>query len=604
MSLRTKLVLAFSGPLAILVVLGLISVRTITMSSHTLERIFRENYDSVDACLKMKDAILAMDRTAEVFLWDGVKDEKGFVAQREFSDRLRFQQGNVTLPGEQELTDSLTNQWNAYRAVFEQFFALSAEGTGRREFYRNRLLPQSQQISLSAQRIIDVNQNNMVSTDGQVRKEAAETTRTLLLLVVSGTLLAVLFAGVIWQSMVRPISGLTSSVQEIQRGNLDLFVQVRSKDEIGNLASAFNEMTSSLRQFRRTNRKQLLRSQRATLSVLNTLPGAIAICNLAGGIELSNETAMKMFALSPEHSIKDSGNEAIAELFARASREMRPIRNKGWDSAIQKFSDGDERFFLPEAIPILNDERELIGVTLIFSDVTRLRQLDEVKSGLISTVSHELKTPLTSIRLAAHTLLNEKLGILNPKQVELVLAAREESDRLYRIIENLLELGRMESGRVKLELLPINADEILLSAADEMKNASADRGVTLALALPGDSPRVLADRLRLGIVFTNLLNNALKYTAPGGRVTLSGREEGGEVIFCVEDTGKGIPEENLPHIFQKFFRAPGCEEQGASGLGLAIVKEIVDAHGGDIKVVSSPGKGARFTFALKKAEPV
>ena len=394
MSLRTKLVLAFSGPLAILVVLGLISVRTITMSSHTLERIFRENYDSVDACLKMKDAILAMDRTAEVFLWDGVKDEKGFVAQREFSDRLRFQQGNVTLPGEQELTDSLTNQWNAYRAVFEQFFALSAEGTGRREFYRNRLLPQSQQISLSAQRIIDVNQNNMVSTDGQVRKEAAETTRTLLLLVVSGTLLAVLFAGVIWQSMVRPISGPTSSVQEIQRGNLDLFVQVRSKDEIGNLASAFNEMTSSLRQFRRTNRKQLLRSQRATLSVLNTLPGAIAICNLAGGIELSNETAMKMFALSPEHSIKDSGNEAIAELFARASREMRPIRNKGWDSAIQKFSDGDERFFLPEAIPILNDERELIGVTLIFSDVTRLRQLDEVKSGLISTVSHELKTPL------------------------------------------------------------------------------------------------------------------------------------------------------------------------------------------------------------------
>ena len=196
------------------------------------------------------------------------------------------------------------------------------------------------------------------------------------------------------------------------------------------------------------------------------------------------------------------------------------------------------------------------------------------------------------------------MGILNPKQVELVLAAREESDRLYRIIENLLELGRMESGRVKLELLPINADEILLSAADEMKNASADRGVTLALALPGDSPRVLADRLRLGIVFTNLLNNALKYTAPGGRVTLSGREEGGEVIFCVEDTGKGIPEENLPHIFQKFFRAPGCEEQGASGLGLAIVKEIVDAHGGDIKVVSSPGKGARFTFALKKAEPV
>jgi signal transduction histidine kinase len=137
-----------------------------------------------------------------------------------------------------------------------------------------------------------------------------------------------------------------------------------------------------------------------------------------------------------------------------------------------------------------------------------------------------------------------------------------------------------------------------------MRTAFADRGVALSVDLPEDSPWILADRLRLGIVFTNLLNNALKHTPPGGQVILSGREESGEVLFSVEDTGEGIPEGNLPHIFQKFFRVPGYEEQGTSGLGLAIVKEIVEGHGSNIKVDSSLGKGTRFTFALKKADPV
>ncbi len=604
MRLRTKLILAFSGPLAILIVLGLISARTITKSSHTVERIFRENYDSVDACLRMKDAILVMDGTAEIFVWDGVKDERTVAADREFVNHLRFQQGNVTLPGEQDLTDSLTNQWNTYRVALEKFFTLSAEGTDRRQFYRNSILPQSQRVLDIAQRIIDINLNNMVSTDGQVRKEAAETNRTLLLLVLSGILLSALFVGIFWQSMVRPIPRLMDSVQEIQRGNLDFFVNVHSKDEIGNLASAFNEMTSTLRRFRKMNRTKLLRSQRATVSVLNTLPQAIAVCNPGGGIELSNETAVEMFALAQGKSIQDAGDEKIVELFSRANREMRPFRNKGWDWAIQKFSDGDEKFFLPEAIPIVDDEHGLIGVTMVISDVTRLRQLDEAKNGLISTVSHELKTPLTSIRLATHALLSEKLGILNPKQAELVAVAREESDRLHRIIEDLLELGKMESGVSRLVLTLVSAEEILMGAADEMRAAFADRGVELSLELPVDSPRILADRLRLEIVFANLLNNALKHTPPGGRVTLSGREEDGEVLFSVEDTGEGIPEENLPHIFEKFFRVKGCEEQGTSGLGLAIVKEIVESHGSNIKVNSSPGKGARFEFTLRKAESV
>ena len=470
MSLRTKLILAFGGPLAILMVLGIISVRTISESSNTLERIFRENYDSVAACLKMKDAIEVMDRGAELFLWDGVKNETVAAAEHEFASRLKFQQGNVTLPGEQELTNSLTGEWNAYRSLLEEFFSVPDGGSERREFYRTRLLPQSERVLNSAQRIVEINLNNMVSTDGQVRRKAAETNRTMILLVLTGIVLAVLFVGIIGPSIIRPISRLTRSVQEIQQGNLDLFVKVSSKDEIGKLAEAFNEMTSSLREFRRTNRARLLRTEKATLSGLNSLSDAIAICSPDGEIELSNETAVKMFALAPGSSVIEAQHESVRELFGRAIREMRPIRDKGWDSAIQNFSDGEEKFFLPEAIPIFDDERRLVGITIVLSDVTGLRQLDEVKSGLISTVSHELKTPLTSIRLATHALLSEKLGPLSPQQTEMVAAAREDGDRLYRMIENLLDLSRMESGRSRLELLPANPEQVLMQVSDEMRS--------------------------------------------------------------------------------------------------------------------------------------
>ena len=355
---------------------------------------------------------------------------------------LKFQQGNVTVPGEQELTDRLTALWNTYKNGMEEFLRMPESAVDARgDYYRSRLLPQSDKVLDSVRQIIDINLNNMVSTDGQVRQQAIETSRTLLTLVVSGVILAVIFIAVIGPSIARPLTRLTRSVREIQQGNLDLLVKVHSKDEIGQLATAFNEMTSSLREFRRTGRARLLRSQKATQSALNSLSEAIAICDPGGRIELSNATAQNLFGLKPNAEIDSAGNERINELFTRVRRELRPIQQKGYDTAIQIFKDGEEHFFLPEAIPIFDEDRQLIGVTIVLSDVTRLRILDEAKSGLISTVSHELKTPLTSIRLAAHALLSEKLGPLTPAQAEIVAAAREDSDRLYRIIENLLDMG-------------------------------------------------------------------------------------------------------------------------------------------------------------------
>ena len=606
MNLKTKLIMAFCGPVAILIVVGLVSVRTVTQSSKAIERIFRENYDSVAACLKMKDAIGSLDRVAQVSLWEGVadpdKESKSVVL--EFERNLAFQQGNVTVPGEQELTDRLTELWRTYVGEFGNLIKLPDSGNPRREFYRNKLMPRFREIRDATQRIIDINLDNMISVDGQARHHAVETNRTMIVLMFSGVALAIIFIMVIGPSIAKPIAGLTRSVREIQRGNLDLVVGVHSRDEIGQLAAAFNEMASSLREFRRSGRARLLRTQRATQSALDTLSDAIAICSPSGEIELSNDTAQRLFGLKPESTIDSAEHERIRELFGRVRHELRPIHDRGYDRAIQIFRDGDESFFLAEAVPILDEERHLIGITLALRDVTSIRKTDGIKSGLISTVSHELKTPLTSVRLAIHALLSEKLGPLTPKQIEMLAAAREDSDRLYRIIENLLDISRMEAGRSELELIPVNTEQIILDAVEKMRTSYLAKGTALTTDVPGDIPPVLADTFRLESVFANLLNNALRNTPPGGQVTVSAQAEGALVHFTVEDTGSGIPEEYLPHVFEKFFHVPGHGQERGSGLGLSIVKEIIEAHGGNVGVSSEPGRGTKFTFALKAAEPV
>jgi len=604
MNLKTKLIIAFCGLLLILVVVGSLSVRTVTESSSALDRIFRENYDSVAACYGMKEALSRLDRIAQVSLWEdypGLQRESQLSAD-EFEKNLKFQQGNVTVSGEQEATDRLTRIWGGYLQEYHRFIEIDSSA-GRPLVYRDQLLPKSQEVREAAQKIIEMNLNNMVSIDGQARLRAVETRRTMMLLVLSGVVIAIIFIAVILPAILRPIAALTRSVLAIREGNLDLVVKVHSRDELGQLAEAVNEMALSLREFRRSDRSRLLRTQRSTQFALNSLSSAVAICNQSGEIELANDAAQNLFGLKPEAPVSASGNAAIIELFARACRDLRPVKAKGYSEAVQIFRGDEEHFFLPEAIPILDERRELVGITLVLSDVTDLRRLSEMKRGLISTVSHELKSPLTSVRLAIHALLSEKVGPFTLKQTELLVAARNDSDRLHRIIENLLDMSRMEAGRVAVQRLPVTPEQLVLRASDQFRTAFLDRGVHLEIDLPPDVPWVLADPVRIQYVFTNLLNNALKHTPPGGTVTVSVSAEEARVRFAIEDTGAGIPEEYLPHIFEEFFRVPGQDQQSDTGLGLAIVKEIVELHGGGIEAQSEPGKGAKFIFTLKAVEP-
>ena len=217
-------------------------------------------------------------------------------------------------------------------------------------------------------------------------------------------------------------------------------------------------------------------------------------------------------------------------------------------------------------------------------------------------MSHQLKTPLTSIRMAIHLLLEEKVGPLTEQQVDLLLAAREDSDRLHNILNNLLDISRIESGKTKMEFKALSPHSLQVEALEPFWRAAHDQGVSLSIEMPGDLPEVWADSTRIYYVIGNLLSNALRYTPPGGKITFSAQAEEKEVRFSIADTGKGIPSQYLPRIFEQFFRVPGQEKESGAGLGLAIVKEIIEAHGGTVGVESQERRGSTFTFTLRRVE--
>ncbi len=268
------------------------------------------------------------------------------------------------------------------------------------------------------------------------------------------------------------------------------------------------------------------------------------------------------------------------------------------EQAIPLSDGGQERYFLPRVVAIRADKDELIGAAVNLLDVTKFHLLDRLKSDMVSTVSHELKTPLTSVQMAVHLLLEEVVGPLTPKQVELLMAARQDADRILAMINDLLDLTRIEQGRVKLDLQPVHVGALVAEAVARMKPQADDAGLVLETDVAGPDSFVMVDRDRISHVFDNLIVNAIRHTPRGGSIRVAARPEDDRVQVDVRDTGKGIAKEHLPRLFEKFYRIPGESATGGAGLGLAIVREIVTAHGGRIDVASRPSKGTTFTVTL------
>jgi len=274
-----------------------------------------------------------------------------------------------------------------------------------------------------------------------------------------------------------------------------------------------------------------------------------------------------------------------------------PYVPKGLDEAVKVTTSEGDRLLQVRGAPLYAEEGDIAGATIVLQDVTRQHRFEELRNDLVATVAHELRTPLTSLRMAVHLLSEQVVGPLTAKQADLVYAAREECDRLQSIVDELLDLSRIQADRIELRIDEYDPERIVADAIDAQESVASARGVTLrSEVLPG-TPQVAVDVERIQLVLANLLGNAIRYGPAHGTVTVRARRTNGSLRLEVHDDGPGIPEQFRQAIFEKYVRVPGAPPGGA-GLGLFISREIVRAHGGEIGVETAAGSGTTFWFTV------
>ena len=604
-SLKYRIILTLVPLLALLGLLGGAGSVLLYHLGGLIEAILRENYASVIYMERLNEALERIDSSFQFSLAGQEDQARSQYEQnwRTYEEFLTKEENNITEPGEDELVDKLKALTQQYRRQGEVFYAQPDRDARRRAYFDDGLLATFTRIKDASGAILGLNQASMVNASQRARDTAQKSLIGFGIGLAVVSLLASLAA---WRTIVdilRPIRSMTQAALAIGAGNLDQVVPVATGDELGHLADAFNTMARQLRHYRQTDYARLLRAQRTSQATIDSFPDPVIVVDEEGLVAMANPAAQRILGVT---SHKTDGQpcpawdppETLRQPLQEAVRQQARYLPQEFDRAVLLRVDAQEHAFLPRILPIADPYGNTLGAAVLLEDVTRFRLLDQLKSDLVATVSHELKTPLTSIQLAVHLLLEEAAGPLSPKQTELLLDARDNAERLLARINNLLDLTRLEQRGKLLDLRPESPATLLGTAADTIRPRAEDKAVEVVVDVPSDLPRVAADAQRLGNALDNLLINALTYTPRGGRITLSAAQTGDTVTLTIADTGVGIPPEHLPRVFDKFFRVPGQSKGSGTGLGLAIVREIVTAHGGTVQCESRPGEGSVFRLAL------
>jgi two-component system phosphate regulon sensor histidine kinase PhoR len=396
--------------------------------------------------------------------------------------------------------------------------------------------------------------------------------------------LVVLAAWVTSRITTRPIRKLTAASKRIASGELGQKLAIEARDEVGELTHAFNEMSAKTKEL-----VEMISEDRTRLAtILDNMTDGVIMVDTEGNVSLANKAAEKLFG------IKEAKNEPLIEAVRdhEVDELLRLCLITAQTQATQYESSVSKGYLRVVAIPIAHT-----GVLLLFQDLTELRSLQTTRRELIGNISHEFRTPLAGIKAMVETLTG---GAMDDKVAAKDFLTRIDSevDRLTQLVEELTELSRIETGKAELKKEPIDLNKLVEEVIAQLSPQAERQQLSISREFATNLPSVLADKDRVRQVITNLVHNAIKFTPAGGRITITSRALEGSVVVHIADTGIGIPEEDLPRVFERFYKGDKARAGGGTGMGLAIAKHVIQAHGGSIWVRSEEGKGSTFAFSL------
>ncbi len=576
MKIKTKLTLGIGLLFAAIVVLISIGMKYTDALAADSEKILKDNYNSLEY---IRNILKALDETNA--------NPRKFVI---IEENLLKQENNITEIGEKEITARLKEHLNAIKALPDSDGKVTVE-------FRKDLFT-----------IMNLNMEAIVYKNNVAKHTARTATLWMAAIGTVCFLIGFMILVNLPRGIANPIQELTESIKQIAARNYSKRVHLGGQSEFGEIATSFNTMAEKLEEYNSSNLAKLLIEKKRMETLINNMQNPIIGLDENHTILFANDEALKIIALKAENTIGHSANEVAAgnDLLRSLLDDKKLPTDDNTPTHKQKpikiYADNKESYFEKEVIDIAvtptGEKHELhIGHFIILKNITPFKELDSAKTNFIATVSHELKTPIASIKLSLQLLETNNIGNINPEQRQLVESIKEDTERLLKITGELLNLSQVETGNIQLNIHQCSPYEILHYALGAVMTQAEQKHIQLHVAAEEQLPVIKADAEKSAWVLINFLTNAIRYSPEHSTVTIELKKQDQTVVFAVQDVGKGIDVRYQDKIFDRYFQVPGSSKSG-TGLGLSISKEFIEVQGGTIGVESEIGLGSRFYFTL------
>jgi PAS domain S-box-containing protein len=601
-SIKTKISGGFVFLFLVILILSIAGIVFVNQLSEGSKGTIKDNYASVQYAFEMLNSSENIFQLAA----NANYSEPSFISQYEsekakFNNNLKLQANNITENGEAELVKELKTEYSKFVGISDSIVY--------KKLKNDRLINNFSHSYIALKNTISKTYNlNMEAV--LRRNNTAENTadRAIIIMGIVGILSIIITLSFIFTfpgKIINPLKELTSKIKEISERHYDQKLSVNSDDELGALAKAFNTMAVRLKEYEESTLDNLLFEKKRMDAVIQNLQDGVLIVDENMKIIRINKTALALSGLKEEDVVNKSVSEVAKrnDLIKEITKTL-SIQNKESEQPekpIKIIQEGKEQFFSIENYEIfmnhINDKKESkIGNVIFLRNITSFQQRDAAKTNLIATASHEFKTPLSSINLSLKLLGDIRMGDLNDEQKKLVNSIRTQSNRLSKVVNELLDYSQAETGNIRLKLTEVKPEDVVDLTVTALMMLVSEKNIQLESKIDENLPSIQADLEKTVWVLVNLLSNAIRYSPQNGVINVDAKLADGMVTFSVEDNGPGIAEDELPKVFDKFAQV-GKLKKG-TGLGLAISKEFVQSQGGKIWVESEPGKGSKFSFSM------
>jgi NtrC-family two-component system sensor histidine kinase KinB len=610
-TLRKKILFGYSSSLVLVIIVLIWAIVNLVNLGKASDSILRENYNSIIAAEDMISLIERQDSAILLFFM-GYENE-GLQQFHEnvngFLQWLGRAKDNITVVGEDKIVQNIDQGYTSYLLNFSTLRLIYQTDTQKAaRFYHETVLPSFLNVRNECVHLREINQKTMFNASDRARHVASRAILSMTVIGIAALTIGLSFSLLLSKLIVKPLHQIKYAAHKIADGNYDVEITVGSSDELGLLANEFNLMTKKLKSFHDLNIEQIMMEKQKSEAIIRNISDGIVVVDTQFKITGINPAAYKAFNIAPDVVVKDQhfleiiNNEPLFNYLKQAVDSKKPPKIED-DQNIITVQRGDSQAHYQFSItPMHSKSGSLVGVLLLLLDITKLKELDRMKSEFVMAASHELRTPLTSMEMSIDLLQENLSPKLGEKENQLLSVLGEEIHRLIALVNDLLDLSRIEAGKMEMDFEHVSIPSIFEQVMAIFKTQTEEKLVDLSFKIANELPLIKADFNKVSWILSNLIGNALRYIKPGGHIRLSAEQIGPQVHISVSDDGIGIPYEYQSKIFEKFIQVKDDKMSGASGLGLAISKEIVRAHGGTIWVNSTPGEGSKFTFTMPVAD--